>query len=122
MAEWRTLEDLRAERQVAVVIADHFGVISYVNRAFEALFGWQGREAVGRPLTIIIPESFRGAHQAGFSRLLATNQPRLLNQSIRLKAVDKQGKEFMAEHFIIGERDGNGLWTFGAAIHRAMPR
>ena len=42
-------------------------------------------------------------------------------QAIRLKAVDKKGREFIAEHFIIGERR-QSQWTFGAAIREVMPR
>ncbi|MBI2070139.1 MAG: PAS domain S-box protein [Elusimicrobia bacterium] len=115
------LADIEAEDQLPVVMVNSHGLITRVNREFERLFGWTSAEVFGKPLTIIIPPSLREAHQAGFSRLLVTNQPRLLNQPIRLKAVNKAGREFIAEHFIVGERHG-GEWFFGATIREVPPR
>lgn len=65
--------------------------------------------------------SFREAHRAGFSRFLATGEPRLLNQPIRLKAIKKDGREFMAEHFIISEVR-HGQRFFAATIREVVPR
>lgn len=121
MFEWRRLSDLAAETLVSVIMSDHRGIITFVNREFENVFGWPSSEAVGRPLTVIIPESMREAHLAGVARLLATDKPQFLNQSVRLPAVSKLGREFIAEHFIIGEKR-SGRWAFGAAIREVMPR
>lgn len=121
MPEWRTLADLEAETRVPVVIVDHHGIIIRVNAEFENLFGWSSPEAVGLPLTVIIPENMREAHLLGFSRLLKTSKPRLLNQAIRLPAIAKTGREFMAEHIIVGEKRGE-QWIFGATIREMMPR
>lgn len=118
---WEQLSNLEAETEVSVVIADYRGIITLVNKEFENLFGWLSPEAVGRPLTIIMPVAMRQAHLAGFSRMLATGKPQVLNQIIRLPALSKSGREFIAEHFIIGEKR-EGQWVFGAAIRETMPR
>src|SRR2546427_289663 len=49
----------------AVVLADQVGTIVGWNRAAEEMFGYAQSEVLGRPLTIIMPERFREAHQAG---------------------------------------------------------
>jgi PAS domain S-box-containing protein len=121
MPDERRLSDLEAETKIPVVLVDQRGIITRINLEFEKLFGWSSREAVGSPLTIIIPETMREAHLKGFSRLLATGEPRLLSQPVRLPAITKSGREFMAEHFIVGEKRA-GEWAFGATIREMMPR
>lgn len=110
-----TLEDLRRETGVPVVIADDQGLITHVNERFEALFGWTKAEMVGKPLTVIIPQNLHDSHHLGFSRFLTTGKPTLLNQALQLKAVTKAGQEFDAEHFIVAEQR-QGRWVFGATI------
>lgn len=109
------IADLRAVTDTPVLIADQDGLITYVNDAFEREFGWTSAEAVGQPLTIIIPHGLRHAHHMGFSRFLTTGQPMVTDRPITLKAVDKSGVEFDAEHFIVAERQGAG-WLFAAAV------
>lgn len=110
-----TLEELRREAGVPTVIADHQGLIVHVNERFEAVFGWQAKEIIGKPLSLIIPSSLHAAHHLGFSRFLMTRKPTLLNKPLKLKAVKKDGREFDAEHFIVVE-EREGQLTFGATI------
>ncbi len=110
-----TMDQLRSETGVPVVIADHDGSITYVNARFEAIFGWKSEEIVGQPLTTIIPKNLHDAHHLGFSRFLMTGKPTLLNQPLKLKAVTKDGREFDSEHIIVAEQQ-EGQWVFGATI------
>ena len=109
------LDELRKEQILPVVVADHEGLITYVNKPFEEIFGYQSEEVIGKPLTIIIPETLRDAHHLGFSRFLTTETPTLIGKPLSLKAVTKRGKEFDAEHIIMAEKVG-GRWVFGASI------
>ena len=68
----RTIEEMRGETGIPSVIADHQGMITYVNQRFEAVFGWQAQEIIGKPLTAIIPSHLHDAHHLGFSRFLTT--------------------------------------------------
>ncbi|MBI4323100.1 MAG: PAS domain S-box protein [Candidatus Omnitrophica bacterium] len=110
-----TVDELRRETGVPVVIADHQGVILYVNERLERVFGWSASEIVGKPLTILIPTNMHDAHHLGFSRFLTTGKPTLLNQPLKLKAITKEGEVFDAEHCIIAE-ERQGQWVFGATI------
>ncbi len=110
-----TIKELQREASVPSVIADHFGCITHVNKAFEAVFGWRAEEAIGKPLTIIIPRVLHDAHHLGFSRFLTTGQGTLLGRPLMLKAVTKDGRELDTEHLIVAERRG-GQWVFGATI------
>lgn len=112
----KTIADLRASGG-ALVVADESGLITEVNEAFERLFGWGRAEIVGRPLSTIIPGNLRDAHHLGFARFLSTEKPTLLDRPLVLKAVDKSGAVFEAEHYIVAERRDD-RWFFGAAIRR----
>ncbi len=103
------------EADKPVVIVDSRGVVTYINSAFQNRLGWQPAELLGRSLTHLIPEYLRDAHNLGFSRFLTAEKGRLLNRPLQLKALDGEGKEFLADHFIVAEKV-DGEWTFGATI------
>ena len=110
-----SINDIKKEANLPVVIADERGLITSINKSFEDVFGWQKNEIIGKPLATIIPKSLHDAHHLGFSRFLTTGKPTLLNQPLKLKAIKKDGKEFNAEHIIVAEEE-NGKWIFGATI------
>ena len=109
------IEDLRKETDLPTVMANEEGLITSINKSFESVFGWHSNEILGKPLTIIIPKSLHDAHHLGFSRFLTTKKPTLLSKPLKLKTVNKAGKEFDAEHFIVAEEE-EGKWVFGATI------
>ena len=110
-----SIDDLLRETSLPAVVVDHQGVITQVNPRFEAVFGWRGDEILGRPLSAIIPKTFRDAHHLGFSRFLMTGTPTLLGRPLMLPAMAKDGRVFDAEHVIFAERR-EGRWVFAATI------
>ncbi|STY78967.1 PAS domain S-box protein [Legionella wadsworthii] len=109
------VHDLKQEKNVPVVIANHHGLITYVNPVFENVFEWKLTEIKDKPIAIIIPSRFHDAHNLGFSRFLSTGQPTLLGTPLELSAVTKKGKEFNAIHTIFAEQIED-QWIFGATI------
>ncbi len=115
----KTIEDVRGQKEVPMLIADQSGAVAEVNASFTAVFGWEASEVIGQSLSVIIPKHLRDAHNLGFSRFLTTGMPTLLGRPITLRAVTKEGLEFDAEHVIIAEKIGEN-WHFGATI-RPLP-
>jgi PAS domain S-box-containing protein len=109
------IEDVLRETSLPTLVADHQGMITRVNQRFEDVFGWRGDEILGRPLTAIIPRTFRDAHHLGFSRFLLTGSPTLLGRPLTLPAMAKDGRVFDAEHVIFAEQR-EGRWVFAATI------
>jgi PAS domain S-box-containing protein len=110
-----SVERVKGITDEPVIIADHLGTIIFVNKPFEKLFGWTEREIVGKPITVIIPDSFHDAHVLGFSRFTNTEVSTILNHPLKLNARTKAGKEFLSEHTIFAEKiDGN--WNFAAIV------
>jgi len=110
-----TISDIRRETELPAVIVDHQGFIVFVNKPFEAAFGWPSADIIGEPVTAIIPSVMHDAHNLGFSRFLLSKQPNILNQSINLNAMNRAGEMFEAEHYIIAEQQ-NDEWVIGATI------
>ena len=76
----------------AVIVADCAGVIRVWNRAAEAMLGHGAAEAIGQTLDLIVPESYRVAHWAGFSR--AIKQGHFAKDDVLLtsRALTKDGR------------------------------
>ena len=82
----------------AVVSIDDRARVTYVNSAFEHIFGYQAADVIGRELAdVIVPPSLREAHRDGFARYLATREPRVLDRRIEVAAMRADGTEFPAE-------------------------
>ena len=82
----------------AVVSIDQFARVTYVNSAFEHIFGYKAEKVTGRELgELIVPPALRDAHRQGFARHLATGQRRILDQRLELTAMRADGSEFPAE-------------------------
>jgi PAS domain S-box-containing protein len=78
----------------AVVVADASGVILSWNPQAAALFGWSTDEAVGRPLTLLMPTRFRDQHTAGLARVRAMGTSELAGRIIPLVGLRRDGIEF----------------------------
>lgn len=78
----------------AIVSADGAGNIISWNRGAEALFGYPQPEALGKPITILMPERYTEAHQRGFERFRATGESRLAGKVVELHGRRNDGTEF----------------------------
>jgi PAS domain S-box-containing protein len=66
-----------------------------LNPKTEEIFGWKAEDVLGLSLSdTIIPPQYRQAHRDGMKRLLKTGEARILNKTLELAALNKDGKEF----------------------------
>lgn len=80
------------------VSIDDAGRITAWNRAAEKVFGWSRAEALGQPISeLIIPPRHRQAHRAGLQRVLTTGEARVLDRSLELSALCRDGREIPVE-------------------------
>ncbi len=111
----RTFNEIKLEMTEPVVISDQFGIITYINPPFEAIFGWKASEIIGQTLAVLIPALYHDAHNLGFARFAMTEQPTVLNHPLQLMAVTKAGQSILSEHYITAEHS-DGQWLFGAVL------
>ncbi len=91
------LEAIFGSTSDAIVTADAQGQVITWNPAAERIFGYNEDEILGQPLTLLIPERFRAAHEAGLSRVVRTGQTKVIGQTMQLTGLRKSGDEFPIE-------------------------
>ena len=100
----------------AVVTMDIQGTISGWTHQAESMFGWSPHEAIGQPLvSLIVPPSFREAHNQGLEHYRATGEGPVLNKRLEITALHRQGHEFPVE-LTISPIHSQGRVTFSAFI------
>ena len=78
-----------------VVVIDSESIILRWNPRAEAVFGWTAAEVIGKYLyDYIVPERHRESHKAGMQHFLTTGTGPILNKSIEIEALNKEGTEF----------------------------
>ncbi|MDP3598279.1 MAG: PAS domain S-box protein, partial [Nitrospirota bacterium] len=81
----------------AIVVADSCGHILSWNRSAAALFGYSSNDAIGKPLTLLMPERYRSAHEQGLARMESTGTSRVIGSVVELHGLRKNGAEFPIE-------------------------
>jgi len=102
----RTEEALRASEEKfravaetasdAIVVADSRGDVTYFNTGAERTFDLPAGQAVGHPLTALLPERFHEAYQSEVRRLLSAGTP-TAGRTIEVAAKRSDGSEFPVE-------------------------
>ena len=96
----------------AIVSLDDGGTIQFANPATERIFGYKSSDLIGKPLTVLMPEFLRTAHESGLKRYLATGQRHINWQGTEFTALRKNGQEFPVEvSFGELDRDGHRVFT-----------
>ena len=81
-----------------VVVMSVEGRIIGWNRIAERTFGWTAGQALGQQLSeLIIPPSYREAHEGGLNHYLATGEGPVLNRHIEVMGLHRDGTEFPVE-------------------------
>ena len=92
-----------------IVSADGTGRIIFRNAGAVDIFGWTEDQALGRPLTDLMPERYRDVHRAGVARFLATGEARIIGSTVELEGLRADGTEFPLELSL-------GTWHQGGAV------
>jgi diguanylate cyclase (GGDEF)-like protein/PAS domain S-box-containing protein len=106
----------------AYIGLDQEGLVTVWNRAAEQTFGYEGLEAIGRPLDdLIIPPDFVDRHRAGLARNVGGGESRVLGKRLELPAVRKDGSTLMVE-VRINALEMRGQKVFSAFLHDISER
>ena len=75
------------------------------------------QEALGSPLTLVMPEQFRSSHQNGITRLAQGGSPVLIGKTIELVGMTKTGDEFPVELSLASWTTHDGVFSAGSSQH-----
>lgn len=100
----------------AVIVINQEQQILEWNPKAEHIFGYTFEEVIGKPLSeIIIPHKYREAHTKGVSHFLKTGEGPVLNKTIEITALHKNGNEFYI-NLSISNVKLEGEWIFIAFL------
>jgi len=90
-----------------IITADSIGYIRSWNKAAATIFGYSADEAVGQPLTLIVPEKFKAAHERGIERVSGGGKHHVIGKTVELEGCHKEGHtipvELSLSTWLIGE-------------------
>jgi PAS domain S-box-containing protein len=83
----------------AIVSADAFGRIAYMNPGANRMFGYAADEALGRPLSLLMPTQFRDTQSGrpGSHGVVHTNERQVMGKITESTGVRKSGEPFPLE-------------------------
>ena len=97
----------------AIIIADQSGTILFWNKGAKDIFGYDSEETVGRPLTMLMPDRYRQAHQAGLERYSTRGETRILGETVELSGLRRTGEEFPLELTLSAWKEEERLFFSG---------
>lgn len=114
-------EKMLASSATAAVCAGPDNLIRSWNSAAEELFGHSAAQAIGKPLSFIIPERLRAAHDAGLARAVKSGRARLVGRSVEILALHANGTEIPID-LSLSMWNEAGKPMFGALIRDIADR
>jgi PAS domain S-box-containing protein len=121
-AEKRFRSIINSSVTAIIIAADSQGRIVTWNRAAEKSFGYTVEEITNKPLTTIIPERYRKAHNKGLSNAINNkNNSNNYGQILELWGLRKDGHEFPIE-LSIGSWENDGEKHFTSIMHDISER
>jgi PAS domain S-box-containing protein len=80
------------------------------------MFGYREGELIGQSISVLMPQRFRAAHESGMTQVAASGKSRLINETVELFGITKDGNEFPVELSLSNWKSGDH--TFYAGIIR----
>jgi PAS domain S-box-containing protein len=91
----------------ALITIDSAGLIQSFNPRAEALFGYPAAEVLGHNLTMLMPPSYREAHERGLRDYLTTGVRKMIGGTREVEGQRKDGSRFPIELTVSEVRRGN---------------
>lgn len=76
-----------------IITIDECGIIHEFSPSAERLFGYTASEIVGRNVNVLVPESYRTAHDEGLSRYVKTRESHIIGVGADVTGLRQDGSE-----------------------------
>jgi len=108
------LEGLLETAPDALVGVDQDGVIRFVNRRTEVLFGYERDDLVGQPIEILVPESRRAVHRVHRQGHVQHPGDRAMGTGLELRGRRRDGTHFAVDIALSDIDTGGSLFVIAA--------
>ncbi len=99
----------------AIITIDEHGIIASANPATARLFGYSEPELQGNNISMLMPEPWRSEHNDYLARYLQTGRARIIGIGRQIKALRRNGQEFLV-HLAISEFSVGGRHYFTGIV------
>jgi PAS domain S-box-containing protein len=99
-----------------MIVTDHGGIITFVNKQTEKLFGYSRGELIGRSVEVLVPERFQGAHPSLRARFARQPETRAMGVGRDLYGLRKNKTEFPVEIGLNPFRSGDRLLVVASVV------
>jgi two-component system sensor kinase FixL len=100
----------------AMIVIDKAGIMQFFSKAAERQFGYMAEEAIGRNVSILMPEPDRSRHDSYLERYRVTGEPRIIGIGRIVTGRRKDGTTFPM-HLSVGEMRSGGEPYFTGFVH-----
>ncbi len=97
----------------ALIVIDERGTVQSYSAAAERMFGWSVSEVLGRNVSMLMPQPFRGAHDGYLGRYLDTGERRIVGIGRIVTGERKDGSTFPIELAVGEVRSERGRFFTG---------
>jgi len=118
-SEERFRSVVESANDAIISIDSRKNIISW-NKAAETAFGYSAEEAVGKPLTFIMPQRFREAFQDRMNQVVASGESNVMGKVVEQVGLRKDGSEFPVELSLAHWKTKEG--TFFTAVMRDITK
>jgi PAS domain S-box-containing protein len=105
----------------ALILANEKGNIVFWNSSAVKMFGYAEEEALGQPLTLIMPSRYQDSHLQGLRRVCETGETRLIGRPVEVNGLRKDNTEFPLE-LSVATWETKGTRFFSAFLHDLTER
>ena len=95
--EWKALLDAAVD---AIIVIDHRGRIETFNSAAEVIFGFSAQEVLGKNVSLLMPEPYKGEHDEYLDNYLKTGNAKIIGI----------GRE------VLGKRQSGSIFPIGLSV------
>ena len=97
----------------AMIVIDEAGIMQSFSPTAMRLFGWSAEEAIGRNVSLLMPEPYRHEHDDYLSRYQTTGERRIIGLGRIIVGQRKDGSTFPMELAVGEARIGTGRFFTG---------
>lgn len=105
----------------AIIVIDGTGRIERFNQSAERLFGYPAAEALGRNVSLLMPEPDHSGHDGYLARYLRNGDARIIGIGRQVTGRRRDGTTFPL-HLSVGEMTVNGERRFTGVLHDLSAR
>lgn len=106
----------------AMISIDMNGKIIFWNNRSSKMFGYSENEVIGKDLKMLMPDRYREYYDIGFARFLSKRESEILDKTVEMHGLRKDGSEFPIELSVSIWKDGESKFSFNSTIRDITER